>query len=109
MLVLEVMIAAAHADGLLDAQERSSILERALQLELSNDDRQRLLAVMERPPSVAQIGSKARPEIAADLYAAAVMAITIDTDSERQWLQQLEIAIGLNPGQCRRIEADLSN
>lgn len=108
ILVLEVMIAAAHADGLLDGDERATILQRAMQLELSKDDRARLFAVMERPPSVAELAARSRAEIAPDLYAAAVLAITVDTDSERQWLQSLATAIGLQATDCRQIEETLS-
>ncbi len=108
MLVLELMIAAAHADGLLDAEERSTILERGMQLELSKGDRQQLFTVMEKPPSVAELATRSRSEIAPDLYAAAVLAITVDTDSERQWLQSLAAAIGLQPAECSQIEQSLS-
>ena len=36
-------------------------------------------------------------EAAAEVYAASVLAIEVDTDAERQYLQQLAQATGLNP------------
>jgi len=105
MLVVETMISAAHADGRIDADERSGILEKAMQLELGADQRKQLLVALEQPPSIAQISARARPEIAADLYAAAVLAITIDTDAERQWLQALGSSLGLDQATCNDIES----
>ncbi len=107
MLMVEVMIAAAHADGLLDSDERAAVLERAMQLDLDPASRKQLLAAMDQPPTMAQIAQRARPQIAPDLYAAAVIAITIDTEDERNWLASLAGVLGLDEQTCRNIEQTL--
>lgn len=108
MLVLEVMIAAAHADGQLDAQERAAILQKAMQLELSSDERHRLMQALEQPPDRTELARRARPEIAADLYVAAVLAIRIDTDIERQWLDEWGRELALAESDRRRLEAQFA-
>ncbi|MCB1634714.1 MAG: DUF533 domain-containing protein [Xanthomonadales bacterium] len=108
LLVLEVMIAAAHADGQIDAQERATILEKAMQLELSSAERQQLMAALDQPPDAATLAARARPELASDLYGAAVLAISIDTPAERAWLDQWGNRLGLNEQDRRLLEAQLA-
>lgn len=108
LLVLEVMIAAAHADGLLDAQERSTILHKAMQLELSSAERQQLMAALDQPPGIDALAARARPELAADLYAAAVLAISIDTEAERAWLDAWGERLALPEADRRQLEQQLA-
>jgi uncharacterized membrane protein YebE (DUF533 family) len=108
MLVLEVMIAAAHADGQLDPQERATILQKAMQMELSSNERHQLMRALDAPPSRTELAQRARPEIAADLYAAAILAIRVDTDSERQWLDEWGQALALPEADRRQLEAQFA-
>ncbi len=108
MLVLEVMIAAAHADGRIDAQERATILQKAMQLELSSDERHHLMRALDQPASAAELAARARPGIAPDLYAAALLAITIDTEQERQWLAEWGKLLALSESECRQLEAQFA-
>jgi uncharacterized membrane protein YebE (DUF533 family) len=108
MLVLEVMIAAAHADGRIDAQERATILQKAMQLELSSNERHQLMRALDQPPSSADLAARARPEIAADLYAAALLAISVDTEQERQWLDAWGKLLALPETDCRQLQAQFA-
>ncbi len=108
MLVLEVMIAAAHADDRIDAQERATILQKAMQLELSSNERHHLMRALDQPASATELAARARPAIAPDLYAAALLAITIDTEQERQWLDAWGQLLALPESECRQLEAQFA-
>ena len=47
---------------------------------------------------------KGRPELAAQVYSASLMAIEVDTDAERRYLDKLAKAIGLNSNVINNIE-----
>jgi uncharacterized membrane protein YebE (DUF533 family) len=49
---------------------------------------------------VAEIRS---PEVAAQVYAASLLAIEVDTDAERNYLQQLAQRTGLQPASVQHI------
>ena len=61
-----------------------------------------------RPQTLAQVIANASPELAADTYAAAALAITVDTDAERTWLDGLAQGLGLDPALRADIDARLA-
>lgn len=88
--LVRTMIAAARADGKLDARETRSVSEAVQRLDLDADEKALLLDELGRSPSVDEIAASARtPEQAAELYTAALLAIEVDTEAERAWLAQL--------------------
>jgi uncharacterized membrane protein YebE (DUF533 family) len=94
--LLRVMIAAAHADGRLDPAERGAIFERVARLELPASDTVELWDELERPVDLATLASDATSrELASELYAAALLAIDVDTEAERAWLAQLAERLAL--------------
>lgn len=98
-----VMIAAAHADGALDADEERAILDRLRGAELSQEEKMFLLEELHHPRGIAELteGISGSVRLAQAMYAVALSAITVDTDSERRWLDELGAALGLS-GEIRR-------
>ncbi len=94
--LIRAMIAAAHADGLIDAEERAQILERALEAGLDAATREFLKAELRQPASLEQIVAATAPHLKLETYAAAIVAISIDTEAERAWLDRLATALGLD-------------
>jgi uncharacterized membrane protein YebE (DUF533 family) len=107
LLLVQAMIAAAAADGLIDEQERSTILGRAADAGLDADTTRFLSAELDDPKSLAAIVRMSRPEIAPDVYAASCLAITLDTEAERAWLDTLATRLALEPARREEIHRQL--
>lgn len=106
---LQVMIAAAHADGQLDHTEEERILERLQEQKLSGEERRYLAAQLHAPRPIEELAAHAKgnPAIAQTMYSMALAAIEIDTPDERQWLDSLAGALSLSPAMQRFLEEDL--
>jgi len=107
MLLIQAMIAAAAADGLIDADERQTILARADDAQLDAETRAFLIAELDEPKSLAAIVRATRPEIAGDVYAASCLAISLDTDAERAYLATLATRLNLPESQRQEIHQQL--
>lgn len=107
ILLMRTMIAAAKADGKLDGDESRAIRGKLAELDLPEAERSRLLQEVASPASVHEIALQATgPEMGAEVYLAALMAIETDTDEERAWLAQLAQALGLDPGYVELLHAE---
>lgn len=95
-LLVQAMVAAAAADGAIDAQERERILARAASSGLDPDSQAFLERELAAPRSLEQIVAAARPALAPDLYAASLIAITADTQAERAYLDRLAQGLALS-------------
>ncbi len=96
--MIRVMIAAAHADGVLDAAEEKAILDRLRGAGLSSEEKMFLLEELHSPRPVAELTRGIEdPSTARAMYLIAARAIEVDTESERQWLDELGEALGLSP------------
>lgn len=96
LLLVRTMLAAAAADGCIDADERAAILMRADQAGLGAEVRAFLANELAAPPSPQAIAAASRPELAEPLYTAALLAIRVDTAQESAWLAQFGDALGLD-------------
>jgi uncharacterized membrane protein YebE (DUF533 family) len=105
VLLIRTMIAAANADGHIDAQERDAILDRAREGGLDANTLRFLEEEIARPQTLQQVVANTPPAIAAETYAAAALAITVDTDAERTWLDALAGGLRLDPGVRADIDA----
>jgi uncharacterized membrane protein YebE (DUF533 family) len=95
-LLLLSMIAAARADGKLDGSERRAIFDRVASLPLSDAEKAELFAQLERPVDLQALVAAARtPELAAEVYAASLLAIEVDTAAERGYLAMLAARLDL--------------
>jgi uncharacterized membrane protein YebE (DUF533 family) len=100
--MVQVMVAAAHADGTLDQQEEAQILDRLSRSELSQEEKMFFLEELHHPRSIADLTAGINdPATAKAIYLLAVNAIAIDTQEERNWLD--ELAKGLRLSQAMQV------
>jgi uncharacterized membrane protein YebE (DUF533 family) len=107
MLLLRTMITAAYADGLLDAGEREAILGRARDAGFDADSLQHLDAEMRAPLTAQQLAVRTPPDMLDEVYAAALIAISADTEAERAFLDDLATRLGLDDARRQAVHAQL--
>lgn len=105
--LIRSMIAAANADAVIDAEERASILERALEAGLDAATQQFLMGELRTPASLDQIVAATRPELRLETWAAALIAISIDSDAERSYIERLAAALGLSAEEQQQVRQQL--
>jgi len=109
LLMLRAMIAAAKADGAIDAEERARIAAQLDGAGLSAKARDAVLADFDKPQSPAALAKQATdPMLAAQLYAAAVVGAGEVTAAERAWLDEFAKALKLDRAATAAIEARLT-
>mgnify|MGYP002620480676 CR=1 FL=1 len=98
-LALRAMIAAAKADGQIDLQEMDRILGRMNADEVTDAERRFVVEEISRPLDPADLAKDVRnPAQAAEVYAASLLAIDVDSEPEREYLRALAAALRLDPG-----------
>jgi len=103
--LIRVMIAAAHSDGALDEDEERAILDRLRGADMSQEEKMFLLEELHHPRGIAELADgSSSPRLAQTMYAVALSAIEVDTESERRWLDELGAALGLSGATLRFIE-----
>ncbi|WP_446011253.1 DUF533 domain-containing protein [Candidatus Electrothrix sp.] len=103
--LIQVMVGAAHADGTLDSEEEKAILDRLRDVELAQEEKMFLLEELHHPRSIADLTQGIEDiRLGQAMYAVAASAVNIDTESERQWFDELGTALGLSPEVCQFIE-----
>lgn len=106
VLLIQAMIASANADGVLDAQERQSILDKLQDDDLSIEEKQFISQSFLSPPSMDDIVSKVNsPDLAKQVYAVSLITITVDTDEERNYLQNLAQKLKLSESDVHEIHS----
>jgi uncharacterized membrane protein YebE (DUF533 family) len=105
-LVLKAMINAAKADGRIDEAEIDRIVGKLQEAGADAEAQRFVMTQMQRPLETEALisGAKGRPELGAQIYAASLMAIEVDTPAERVYLEQLATGLGLTPEVTGRIE-----
>ena len=104
LILIRAMIAAANADGVIDADERNAILEQLREAGVPPEDQGFVVQEMQHPLSLEDLaGQVTSPELAGQVYAVSVSAIDIDTDEERLYLFHLADALNLSPVQVQEI------
>ncbi len=107
MHLLRAMITAANADGIIDNEERSNILDRAKEAGLQADDLQMLDVELRAPLTLDQLVVRTSAELREQVYAASVIAITNDTEQEQQYLDTLASKLNLDPAARQQLHAEL--
>ncbi len=103
-LVLRAMIEAAKADGKVDRDEMQQIIGKIEPDSVTPEERQYVIDEMSRPSDPAGLASEVHsPAVAAQVYAASILAIHIDTEEERTYLRNLATALKLDAGTVRRL------
>ncbi len=99
VILLRAMIAAARADGILDAEESQIIFQRIQTLELDSENQALLVKEMGQSVDIdAIINSASTIEIASEIYIASLLAITVDTPAEKNYMGMLAARLQL-PGE----------
>jgi len=90
LILIDAMLAAANADGYIDSEEKSKILQ---QLKRINSDQEGFDYVQQRidnPPTLEQVCQSALDSaIAKQIYMVSLLAITVDTVEEASYLKKL--------------------
>lgn len=108
LLLVRAMIAAAKADGDVDAAERQGIAAQLDTAGLTAAERDFVLAEFDRPPGPEELAREATdPMLRARLYAAAVAGAGRITPAERAWLDRLAAALRLDKAAVTAIEERL--
>jgi uncharacterized membrane protein YebE (DUF533 family) len=109
LLFIRAMIAAAAADGEIDAAERDAILGGLREAGLDQEANDWLSQEMANPASVdALVEGAESPELAAQIYTAARIAINPDTPAEKDFLAGLAGSLGLDAELVANIDAAAS-
>ncbi len=106
--LLRAMIAAAKADGHIDATEQASIFARMDELPLAADDKAFVIDELRAPLDVDAVARAARtPEEAAEIYAASLLAIDVDNAAERGYLAMLAARLKLDEALVQHLHANV--
>ena len=108
LLLIRAMVAAAAADGAIDALEREAIEQRAAAAKLDEGAMEFLRGCLATPPTAAQVAAATPPGLARDVYLASAIAITPDTTIEREYLDTLARALGLDATTRASLDAEIA-
>jgi uncharacterized membrane protein YebE (DUF533 family) len=96
--LVRAMIAAAKADGRIDADEKEAIFGKLETMNLSSEEKAWVFDELSSPLDINAVAARAdTPEHATEIYAASLVAITADTASERAYLDALASKLKLAP------------
>lgn len=109
LLFLRTMVAAAAADGHIDQAERTRIIKGLTEAGIDPQATHWLETEMASPADVEELAALVEdPEKAAQVYAAARIAIDPDTIQEREFLHQLAEALDLEQALRAQIDDTVS-
>jgi uncharacterized membrane protein YebE (DUF533 family) len=98
LLMLRAMISAAKADGQIDQGEMERILGKLSEAGSDPEARDFVLSEMRGPLDLDRLVADVRtPQQAAQVYAASLLAIDVDTPAEKDYLDRLARALNLPP------------
>jgi uncharacterized membrane protein YebE (DUF533 family) len=104
--LLRAMIAAAKADGHIDAAEQAAIFGEMDKLALDQEDKAFVMDELRAPLDVDAVARAARsPEEAAALYAASLLVIDVDHAAERGYLAMLAARLRLDDALVAQLHA----
>lgn len=108
VILIQAMIAAANADGVIDQAERDNILKRLQAVDLSPEEHAFVVQELLSPADLETIvGNVNRPELARQVYTVSLMAIEVDTEKERQYMSTLASRLGLDESTVEQIQRSL--
>lgn len=105
-IIVKAMINAAKADGEIDEAEIQKIVGKLSQDGLTDKEKAFFQEEAGKPMDIDYVVKSAggRPEMAAQIYAASLLAIEVDTPAEKQYMQQLASKLGLDQTVTGHIE-----
>lgn len=97
--LVRAMIAAAKADGQIDAEEKERIFKRLETMPLSSEEKAFVFDELASPLDIEAVVARAdTPEHASEIYAASLVAMTPDSAAERAYLEALAFKLKLPAG-----------
>ncbi len=106
LLISRAMIQAAKADGQIDAQETQRIMGKLSEHGHDAEARAFVESEMRKPIDLDALVRDVRsPQEAAEIYAASLMAIEVDSQAERDYLADLAGALNLPPQATAQINS----
>ncbi len=108
-ILVKAMINAAKADGAIDQAELQKIIGKFEEDGLTQDEKDFFMTESARPLDINGVIASAggRPDMAAQIYAASLLAIEVDTPHEKQYMQNLADGLRLAPATVDYIEKTL--
>ena len=107
-LIIGAMVSAAKADGAIDGAEMGRLMSKVKEAGANADAQTYLLSELQKPLDLdGLIRSVTTPEAAAQVYAASLLAIEVDTPAEVDYLQRLAGGLGLSPEVVQEIHKAL--
>lgn len=105
-LVLRAMINATKSDGQVDQSEINRILGKFDEIGVDEEGKNFVMAQLKKPMETQQLIAEAQgqPELAAQMYAASLMAIEVDTQKEKDYLNELASGLALDAQVTGRIQ-----
>ncbi|MCV6591770.1 MAG: tellurite resistance TerB family protein [Silicimonas sp.] len=100
-LMIRAMIQAARADGEIDAEERAVILDKLGDLDAS--EQAFIEEAMDAPVDAMALAQDTSQQLAAQVYATALMTVRVDSLAEATYLNDLARGLGLSEDTLDRI------
>lgn len=96
-LTVRAMINAAKADGRIDAKETERLVGKMREDGVTDEEQRFVMEEIRKPMDTdAIVRAVPNQQVAAQIYTASLMAIEVDTDAERRYLQDLASKLELN-------------
>lgn len=96
-LTVRAMINAAKADGRIDKQETERLVGKLQEDGISDEEQRFVMEEMRKPMDTdAIVQAVPNEQVAAQIYTASLMAINVDTDAEKRYMQELASKLGLS-------------
>ncbi|WP_342640767.1 tellurite resistance TerB family protein [Rhodoligotrophos ferricapiens] len=109
MAVLRAMIAAAKADGHIDAEEQQRLFGHMDTLGLGTEEKAFVMDELRKPLDIdAVVRGVKSPEQAVEIYAASLLAIDPDHPAEKAYLDELARRLQLAPDLVAHITAEVA-
>lgn len=102
-LMIRAMIQAAKSDGEIDAEERAKIMDHLG--DIGPEERAFIEAQLDAPVDPTGLAADTSQQMAAQVYATALMAIRVDSLAEADYITQLAAALGLSEETRARVHA----
>lgn len=105
--LVRAMISAAKADGRIDAEEKTAIFDKLKTMPLSAEEKAWVFDELSSPLDLNAVVARATtPEIAVEIYAASLVAISADTPAEQAYLEALASRLKLAPALVAEIHRE---
>ncbi len=97
-IIVKAMINAAKADGQIDKNEIDKIIGKLDDDGLEQKEKEFFMTEANKPMDLNAVVSSAanKPDMAAQIYAASMLAIEVDTDAEKRYMHQLASGLRLD-------------